>query len=577
MPQSPDRSGRPGARTPDPRAHRFMRAFGVPEHDSHEYVTLRTEQIEQLLTIGEVRATAAGEELFSAGVETSTFFVVLEGTVDILAAGTDEPELITTHVAGQFLGELNLLIGQRPFVSAVVATPGRVLAIDLDVFTRFMRATPDIGDTVFHEFVARRDHTHAGSGANAIRIVGTRFSARSMGLQVFAARSQIPFTWIDLDEVEDAAAFLTDMGVSEADVPVVVTPRGVLRNPTAAEFAAHLGLAYDGGTDRVHDVVIVGLGPSGLATAVVAVAEGLDALCLDGVAVGGQAAASSRIENYLGFPNGISGEQLIEAASVQAQRLGARLIAPCEVVALHSVGDHKVIDLADGTTITCRTLVIATGARYRKLEVSDLARFEGAGVYYATSNLETRACQGAPAIVVGGGNSAGQAALSLAKTCASVTLVVRRDSLADTMSNYLVTRIEQDDRILVRYSNVVRALAGETSVERAVIEHTGTGAQEEVPCRAVFCFIGAVPATEWLGDAIARDRSGFILTDRDLPATALRSGAFADREPLPYETSVPGVFAVGDVRATSLKRVAAAVGEGSTVVRSLTEHLGRGE
>ncbi|MFM8237975.1 MAG: FAD-dependent oxidoreductase [Actinomycetota bacterium] len=554
-----------------------MRAFGVAEHDSHEYVTLRPDQIEHLLAIGDVRETEAGEALFTAGVETSEFFVVLDGTVDILGAGDADVTLITTHVAGQFLGELNLLIGQRPFVSAVVATPGRVLAIDLDDFTRFMRANPDIGDTVFHELVARRDHTHAGSGAAAIRIVGTRFSARTMQLRVFAARSQIPCTWTDLDEVDDPAALLAELGVGEADGPVVLTPLGVLHNPTTAEFAAHLGLAYDGDADHIHDVVVVGLGPGGLAAAVVAVAEGLDALCLDAVAVGGQAAASSRIENYLGFPNGISGEQLIEAASVQAQRLGARLIAPCEVVALRSAGDHKIVDLADGTTIQGRALVIATGARYRKLEVDDLARFEGAGVYYATSNLETRACLGHPVVVVGGGNSAGQAALSLARSCASVTLVVRRDSLADTMSHYLVTRIESDDRIHVRYSSVVRSLVGASSVEHATIEHTGTGAQEEVPCRGVFCFIGAVPETEWIGDDIARDRSGFILTDRDLPATALRSGAFSDREPLPYETSVPGVFAVGDVRATSLKRVAAAVGEGSTVVRSLMEHLGPGD
>jgi thioredoxin reductase (NADPH) len=290
--------------------------------------------------------------------------------------------------------------------------------------------------------------------------------------------------------------------------------------------------------------------------------------------VGGQAAASSRIENYLGFPNGVSGEQLVENAATQAQRLGARLTSPAEVVGLRTVDDLKVIDLLDGTEIASRAVVIASGARYRRLEVEHLERFEGAGVYYATTELETLACAGQHVIVVGGGNSAGQAALFLAKSCASVALVVRRDNLSETMSHYLTARIDRDPRIRFMPSTVVRALDGNDFVESAVVENTATDEFETLPCRGVFCFIGAVAATDWLGGAVALDRRGFVLTSRDLPADAVASADFAGRDPLPFETSMPGVFAVGDVRAASRKRVAAAVGEGSSVVSSILDVVG---
>jgi thioredoxin reductase (NADPH) len=546
----------------------------TPEHATSDYVVLGAEDIERLIPFGCVSETRAAQPLFEAGDESTSFFVVLGGTVDILSANPSGPKLITTHVAGQFLGELNLLIGQRPFVSAVVAEPGSVLAIDLTVFRDIMRTMPDLADIVFKEFVARRTHTIEGSGVNAIRIIGTRFSSRSMALRVFASRSQVPHMWIDLDELDEPTVFLKEIGVDPAGIPVVITPITRLDNPTTVEFARFLGLTHGEQPDHISDVAIVGLGPAGLATAVVSVAEGLDAACLEAVVVGGQAAASSRIENYLGFPNGISGEHLIEAAATQAQRLGARLQSPCPVAALHAVDDIKLIELADGTRIACRTLVIASGARYRRLDIDDLARFEGAGVFYATTDIERRTCRGQHVIVVGGGNSAGQAALSLAKTCASVSLVVRRGKLTDTMSHYLVARIQSDSRIRLIGDSVVRDLGGADSVESAVIENIATGARETLPCRGVFCFTGAVPATDWLAGKVALDRNGFVLTDHDLPAAAQTAASFGGRALLPFETSMPGVFAVGDVRATSQKRVASAVGEGSTVVSSILKALG---
>ncbi len=321
------------------------------------------------------------------------------------------------------------------------------------------------------------------------------------------------------------------------------------------------------------DVVVVGGGPAGLAAAVYGASEGLDTVSLDAVSTGGQAAASSRIENYVGFPNGISGEELASRAAIQAQRLGARLNAPCEVAGLRVEAGFQVIVLADGSEIPSRTVIIATGARYQRLAVDDLERFEGAGVYYAATDLEARACGAQPVVVVGGGNSAGQAALYLAQQGSRVSIVIRSDDLTHSMSQYLVERIDAEPRIEVFTETQVRALAGGAHLDHVVLEYTPTGERRTVDCAGLFCFIGADPATAWLGDTLELDPKGFILTDRSLPDPITSGPRFATRDPLPFETSVPGVFAAGDTRSGSLKRVAAAVGEGSSAVRSVHEHL----
>jgi thioredoxin reductase (NADPH) len=310
-----------------------------------------------------------------------------------------------------------------------------------------------------------------------------------------------------------------------------------------------------------------------LAAAVYGASEGLDTISLDAVATGGQAGTSSRIENYVGFPNGISGEELASRAAIQAQRLGARLNAPCEVTALHVEHDYLVLTLNDGSEIPCRTVIVASGARYQRLAVDDLARFEGAGVYYAATDLEARLCSGAEVTVVGGGNSAGQAAIYLAQQGSRVSIAIRRSDFSQTMSRYLIERIEAHPRITVLPSTEVRALAGGVHLDTVTVEHTPTGEHRTMPCAGLFCFIGAEPATAWLGGAVALDPSGFVLTDRALPDAVISGPAFASRDPLPFETSVPGVFAVGDVRHGSLKRVAAAVGEGSSAVRSVHDYL----
>ena len=346
-----------------------------------------------------------------------------------------------------------------------------------------------------------------------------------------------------------------------------------MRHPTPGEFAEHLGLTFHPQPGFIFDLVVVGSGPAGLSAAVYGASEGLSTVSLDAVATGGQAGASSRIENYVGFPNGVTGEDLATRAAIQAQRLGAQLNAPCEVAGLRVEHGFQVIVLADGSEIPCKTVIVASGARYRRLAVDDLERFEGAGVYYAATDLEARTCTNLPVIVVGGGNSAGQAAIYLSQQGSRVSIAIRGDDLAHSMSRYLIERIEADPHIEVLTCTEVRALAGDSHLGNVTLEHTATGERRDVGCSGLFCFIGAVPATGWLHEALELDTKGFILTDRALPDSVTSGPLFATRDPLPLETSIPGVFAVGDVRNGSIKRVAAAVGEGSSAVRSVHDHL----
>jgi len=436
-----------------------------------------------------------------------------------------------------------------------------------------MASKPDLADTIFRAFLARRELLRTGVAADVVRIIGSRFSPEALALRSYASRARLVHTWIDVEDVDDVDALLAGVGVRRQDTPVVITPTAVLRRPTPGEFAAQLGLTFHAVPGYMFDVVVIGTGPAGLAAAVYGASEGLATVSLDATASGGQAGSSSRIENYVGFPNGISGEELAQRATIQAMRLGARLNAPCEVAGLRAEHGYHVIVLADSSEIPCRSAIIATGARYQRLAIDDLERFEGAGVYYAATDLEARLCTTADVIVVGGGNSAGQAAIYLAQNGSNVSIAIRRDDLGHSMSHYLVERIDADPRITVLTSTEVREVKGKEHLSSVVLEHTPTGERRDVPCAGLFCFIGAEPATDWAPAEIVRDEHGFLLTDRSLPDDVRASTAFAGREPFPFETSVPGVFAVGDVRLGSMKRVASAVGEGSSVVRSVHDYL----
>jgi len=535
--------------------------------------TLDAEALAELAAFGEERVVEVGDVLFRAGDESLEFLVVLEGAVDIIRPDLEGETLLTTHVAGRFLGELNMVTGQRLYLTARVSQRGRVLAIPIDAFRRVMSTRPDLADIIFSAFVARREVLRTGEGARSVRIIGSRYSREAMALRAFAARSRLPHTWIDIEDADDVEVLLADMGFRRRDTPVVITSTGVLRQPSPGEFAEHLGLTFQPQPGYLFDLVVVGSGPAGLAAAVYGASEGLNTVSLDADSTGGQAGASSRIENYVGFPNGISGEELAARAAVQAQRLGARLNAPCEVAGLRVEDGFLVMVLADGSEIPARTVIVAAGARYQRLAVDDLERFEGAGVYYAATDLEARICSGQPVVVVGGGNSAGQAAIYLAQQGSQVSIVIRGGDLAHSMSHYLIERIEAEPHIDLVTDTQVRALAGNSHLDHVTLEHTPTGERRTVGCSGLFCFIGADPATAWLAGALELDSKGFILTDRSLPDSITSGPRFATRDPLPYETSVPGVFAVGDVRSGSLKRVAAAVGEGSSAVRSVIEHV----
>jgi thioredoxin reductase (NADPH) len=534
--------------------------------------TLGQSELAELAAFGEVRAVTAGEVLYGAGDPSSDFFVVVDAEVEMVRPGVDGDVVVVVHGPGRFLGELNLLTGQRPYLTAHVTRSGGVLVIPANGFHRLMSSKPDLADLIFNALTARRAYLRTGEAARAVRIVGSRYSPEAMALRGFATRSQVAHSWVDVEDVGDPDALLEGLGLLPDDLPAVTTATGVLRRTTPAELGEHLGLTFRAKPGYLFDLVVVGTGPAGLAAAVYGASEGLDTVSVDGVAIGGQAGASSRIENYVGFPNGISGEELASRAAIQAQRLGARLNAPCKAAGLRPEHGFHVVTLEDGSEIPTRAVVVASGARYRRLPVEDLERFEGAGVYYAATDLEARVCGGQEVVVVGAGNSAGQAAIYLAQQGSRVALAIRSPDLGKDMSRYLVDRIEADARIEVLRTTEVRALSGERHLTTVELEHTPTSRRRSVPCSGLFCFIGAEPATAWLSGSVALDPDGFVFTDRQLPASAV-AAAFGGREPLPFETSVMGVFAVGDVRHGSMKRVAAAVGEGSSAVRSVHDHL----
>jgi thioredoxin reductase (NADPH) len=537
--------------------------------EDRAFPVLSPAELAEMASFGSEQPVAAGQLLFRAGEASYQLFVVLEGEVEIVRFDDADAAVIAAYGPGGFVGELNLLTGQRRFLTARVTRPGRVLVIEQAEFRRLMSLRPVLAETIFSALVARREILRSGEGAQSIRIIGSRYSPEAMSLRAFADHSRLAYVWIDVEDAEDVDALFQTLGLRPQDTPAVITPTEVLRRASPSTLARQLGLAFRPTPGYIFDLVVVGSGPAGLAAAVYGASEGLSTVCLDAVTVGGQAGASSRIENFVGFPNGISGGDLTSRAAVQALRLGARLNAPSEVVGLHpDVGFH-VVTLSDGSEIPTRAVIVASGARYQRLAVEDLGRFEGAGVYYAATDLEARVCDGTSVLVIGGGNSAGQAAIYLGQHNCRVTLAIRGGDLTHSMSQYLIERIEADPKLDLLTRVEVQALAGRDHLEQATLRHTETGELETLPCTGLFCFIGARPATGWLRDIVLLDRDGFILTDRQLPGPRIAGTSGA----LPFETSLPGIFAAGDVRHGSLKRVAAAVGEGSSAVRSVHERL----
>ena len=535
---------------------------------------LTQDQIELLRRYGETRTTEVGEVLFRAGDTSYDFIVILEGEVEIVDDFAAEARTIGVHVAGRFLGELNMLTGQAVYLSAVVRKGGKVLAIPPEQLKEVVTEEPALSDIILKAFLARRWlMMRAGRG---LRIIGSRHSRDATRLREFAARNHLPHGWIELEEDPKAEALLERFSVKLSETPVAIWQgEEVLKNPTNAELARVIGLKVDAPWERTYDLVVVGAGPAGLGASVYGASEGLSTLALDSIALGGQAGTSSRIENYLGFPAGLSGFELASRALVQADKFGARTAVPQEAVGLRREDGHYRIELSEGGEVAARSVIAACGARYRRLDVPRLARFEGVSIHYAATEAEAQRCEGEEGVVVGGGNSAGQAAVFLAERTRRVYLLIRGDDLGKSMSRYLVDRIMDAENVELLTNTEVRELMGEERLEGVVVKDNRSGARRTLGARALFVFIGADANTGWLEEAVELDERGFILTGKALEDSALEGKVWQglSREPYLLETSLPGVFAAGDVRSGSIKRVASAVGEGSMAVRLVHQYL----
>jgi thioredoxin reductase (NADPH) len=530
----------------------------------HMFPKLSAEQIARISPLGSERTLADGETLWEEGTSNLSFFVVLDGAIAIQVG----PSAVTVavHEPGGFTGDVDMLSGRHALARAQAQGATRLLEIERGRLRSLVQTDVELGEILLRAFILRRVALIEAGHGNVI-FVGSRDSGETLRLQEFLTRNGRPYSYLDVDRDPSVQALLNQFHVGVGDIPVVICwGARVFKKPTVEELADCLGLSYVDET-AVHDLVVVGAGPAGLAAAVYAASEGLDVLVVEAYAPGGQAGSSSRIENYLGFPTGISGNDLASRAFVQAEKFGASITVARTAARLDCDEHPYRVRLASGTEVTTRAVVIATGAEYRKPACAEVARFEGLGVYYAATALEAKVCEDEEVIIVGGGNSAGQAAVFFSQTAKRVHIVVRGPGLAASMSRYLIRRIEETPNIELVTHTEIEMLEGGDHLERVTL----IDAEDRlttVDIRHVFLMTGAEPNTTWLDGCLALDEKGFVKTGADLTADELRAAEWPlERPPLHFETSLPGIFAVGDGRAGSTKRVAAAVGEGSACVQ----------
>ena len=523
-------------------------------------------QIDRIAAHGRIRSVQPGEVLIEQGDTSVPFFVVITGEVEIVRPFDAYETLVTVHGSGEFTGEVNMLSGRRSFFRARATKPGKVIELDHQQMLTLVQTDAELSDILMRAFILRRVELIA-AGVGDIILIGSTHSASTLRIKEFLMRNGHPYSYIDLERDPDVQNLLDNFKISASEIPVLIC-RGqlALRNPSNQQIADCLGFNESVDQTHVRDLVVIGAGPSGLAAAVYGASEGLDVLVLETSSPGGQAGSSSKIENYLGFPTGITGQELAARAYLQAQKFGAHMLI---AKATRLISDRKpyVIEFENGARISTRTVAIATGAQYRKLPLENLSRFEGAGVYYGATFVEAQLCGGEEVIVVGGGNSAGQAAVFLAQTAKRVYMLVRSAGLAASMSRYLIRRIENSPTITLRPQTEIVALEGDNHLNSAYWRNGKTGQTEKHEISHIFVMTGADPNTRWLDGCIALDSKGFIKTGLDLlPENLSAAGWPLTRPPYLLETSLPGVFAVGDVRGSSIKRVASAVGEGSIAI-----------
>ncbi|MFO0747094.1 MAG: FAD-dependent oxidoreductase [Myxococcota bacterium] len=539
------------------------------------FPTLTAAQIARIRPFGVEREAAAGELIWEQGQDDVPFMVVLDGELEVAHPDLHGEHPIVTHGPGQFTGELNLITGRRALVRGRAHTALRLLAVERRACASWCRPTPSWASSSCAPSSSGAWRCSSARPATSCSSA-LRHSAGTLHLQEFLTRNGHPFCYVDVERDLGTQAMLDTIHVTTDDMPVVVC-RGdrVLKNPTIPEVAECLGLNTALDPTAVRDLVVVGAGPAGLAAAVYAASEGLDVLVLEAESPGGQAGSSSKIENYLGFPTGISGGALAARAFTQAEKFGAEIVVARPAVRMRCEARPYVIELGDGTSVLAKTIVIATGAAYRKPDIADLQRFEGLGVYYGATHVEAQRCDADEVVIVGGGNSAGQAAVFLAKNARHVHLLVRGPGLADTMSRYLIRRIEEAPNVTLRPFTQIVALDGERQLERVTWLDAATGERTTKDIRHVFIMTGAVPNTGWVEGCVALDEKGFVKTGADLGKDDLATWGWPrERPPHLLETSTPGVFAVGDVRSLSVKRVASAVGEGAICVSLVHRALG---
>jgi thioredoxin reductase (NADPH) len=540
----------------------------VSSHADPAFPVLTPAQLVRVAARGHVRSVQAGEVIVEAGDRNVPFFVIVRGRVEIAQQRpTGGVTQIVVHSAGQFTGEVNMLSGRRSLVSMRAVEPGEVLELAREQLLAVVQTDSELSEIVMRAFILRRVAL-ISSGFGDVVLIGSSHCAGTLRAREFLTRNGYPHTTVDLDRDESVQDLLDRFQVSAADIPVVICHgKDVLRNPSNRQIADCLGLNEPVDVTHVRDIVIIGAGPSGLAAAVYGASEGLDVLVVESHAPGGQAGSSSKIENYLGFPTGISGQDLAGRAYTQAQKFGAEMIVAKGATRLACDRRPYAIETDDGPTIHARAIVIASGAAYRKLAIRDLSRFEGAGVYYGATAMEAALCRDEEVAVVGGGNSAGQAAVFLAQTARRVHMLVRGGNLADTMSRYLIRRIEDNPAIDLRTNTEVVSAEGDGHLQRLEWRDKKAGTVGVHDVRHLFVMTGADPCTEWLRQCVVLDAKGFVKTGPDLSVEDLAASRWPlARHPYLLETTLPGVFAVGDVRGGNIKRVASAVGEGSIAV-----------
>jgi thioredoxin reductase (NADPH) len=530
------------------------------------FPVLTPAQIDRILPTGRLRKVQRGEILFEPNDTAVPFFVLLSGSMEVVQPALDGERPIATHGPGEFTGEITMISGQLCLVRGRVTEPGEFLEIDGETLRTIVAKDAELSEILMRAFILRRLELVSRGFGNVI-LMGSRHSAQTLQLREFLSRNGHPYTYVDLDTDRTSQELLDRFEVQPSDVPVLVCHgRNVLRSPSIQELADCLGLNSSIESTHARDLIIVGAGPAGLAAAVYAASEGLDVLVIETRAPGGQAGSSSKIENYLGFPTGLSGQELASRATTQAQKFGASMMIAHSVARLKGVHSPYEIVLDNGDVLATRAIVIATGAQYNKLRLPNLEAYEGKGIYYGATYIEQQLCEREGIAVVGGGNSAGQAAVFLSQTARKVHVLVRSAEMSSTMSRYLIQRLTENPRIELHFNTEIVDLEGDGRLERVTWQDRKTGEKSTHAVQHVFVMTGASPRTEWLQGSVALDDKGFILTGRDLDGAGVADGQPRwplERVPQMLETSLPGVFAVGDARAGNVKRVASAVGEGS--------------